>query len=512
MTSGASGQTANEPAVLVVGAGPTGLALALCLARSGIAVRLVDRAAQPATTSRAIGIQARTLELLDLFGLAEELVALGLRAVAGNIHAGSNRLVHLDLSRIRSRFPYILLLEQTETERILTEALARCGVSVERGVEVVGFKHDSSSVQVQLSKNGAAPTAASYDYMVGCDGAHSITRHGLAVGFTGKTLHQKFLLADLDVEWKLPDDQFHIFTSPEGLMAVFPMRQGHRLIAETREEPADSVSGRSLSQLETVTRRAAVKMKLSNLRWSSFFHVNSRLATKLRDGRVLLAGDAAHIHSPAGAQGMNTGIQDAINLGWKLAFVLRGDAAAELIDTYEIERYPVERGVLRNTEMLTRMVSLRASVLRRARDLIVPPVARTEFVQKMARNTISEIGISYRRARASALSGLADGDRIPDLEIEPDHEGRTRLYSVLDGVRFTLLVVSKNESGIMPGIAASIPDRIARVIFARRVLGDVPRDLSDWFCLIRPDAYIALQGPLTQAADAVDWLGALATK
>ena len=239
--------------------------------------------------------------------------------------------------------------------------------------------------------------------------------------------------------------------------------------------------------------------------------MNSRLATKLRDGRVLLAGDAAHIHSPAGAQGMNTGIQDAINLGWKLACVLRGEATPDLIDTYEDERYPVEQGVLRKTEMLTRMVSLRGSIPRRVRDLIVPTVARTGFGERIARNTISEIGISYRRGRASILNGMADGDRIPDLAIESDQVGTTRLYSLLDGVRFTLLLVSKNDvSRLMSGIAESISRQGAQVIVARGVLSDEPYDVSEWFCVIRPDAYIARQGPLTQAVDAIDWLRTVA--
>jgi len=499
-----------ESTVLIVGAGPTGLALALGLATAGVPVRLIDSKAAPATTSRAIGIQARTLELLDLFGLGETFVSLGLRAHAGNIYAKSRQLVHLDLTCLQSRYPFILLLEQTQTERLLTEALLRRGVQVERGVELLSFEQDDGGINVQFSQSGAGPMAGRYAFMVGCDGAHSITRHGLGIGFSGATLGQKFMLADVDVRWRLPDDQFHIFTSPEGLMAIFPMRSGHRLIAGTPEEPIASTNGPTLSQLEEVAaQRTAVEMTFSNLRWSSFFQVNSRLATRLRVGRVFLAGDAAHIHSPAGAQGMNTGIQDALNLAWKLAFVLRGDAAPGLLDTYQTERYPVEHGVLRKAEILTRMVSLRAPPLRHARNLIVPPLARTRLVQSVARKTISQIGINYRRGRVSVLDGLAAGDRMPDAEFELEGGETRRLYSLLDGVHFMLLLVSRSDvNRLGASLAGLVPKRVTQLICARSLLCDAHQDLHECFCLIRPDAYVAQLGPISQVAEAIDWLGA----
>jgi 3-(3-hydroxy-phenyl)propionate hydroxylase len=494
--------------VLIVGAGPTGLTLALSLATAGVPVRLIDIKAAPATTSRAIGIQARTLELLDLFGLGETFVSLGLRAHAGNIYAKSRKLVHLDLTRLQTRYPFILLLEQTETERLLTEALLRQGVRVERGVELLSFEQDDDGINVQFRQCGAEPLAGRYSYMVGCDGAHSITRHGLGVGFSGKTLRQKFMLADLDVRWNFPDDQFHIFTSPKGLVAIFPMRSGHRLIAETSEEPTASSNGPTLSQLEEVAaQRITLEMTFSNLRWSSFFQVNSRLATRLRDGRVFLAGDAAHIHSPAGAQGMNTGMQDALNLAWKLAFVLRGDAASALLDTYQTERYPVEQGVLRKTEILTRMVSLRAPPLRHARNVIVPPLARTRLVQSVAGKTISQIGINYRRGRRSVMGGLAAGDRIPDVEIELEGAGTRRLYSLLDGVHFKVLLVSRSDaSRVGASIAALVPKRVAQLICGRSLRCDEHQDLDEWFCLIRPDSYVAQLGPISRVAETINWM------
>jgi len=496
--------------VLVVGAGPTGLTLALSLATAGVPVRLIDSEPAPATTSRAIGIQARTLELLDLFGLGEMFVSLGLPAHAGNIYAKSRQLVHLDLTRLESRYPFILLLEQTETERLLTEALLRNGVQVERGVELLSFQQDEGGIDVQLSQSAAGTTVDRYAYMVGCDGAHSITRHALGVGFSGKTFRQKFMLADLDVRWRLPDDEFHIFTSQDGLMAIFPMRSGHRVIAETPNELTTSVSAPTLLLFEQIAaQRTAAEMTFSNLRWSSYFQVNSRLATRLRDGRVFLAGDAAHIHSPAGAQGMNTGMQDALNLAWKLAFVLGGDAEPDLLSTYQTERYPVERGVLRKTEFLTKMVSLQAAPLRYARNLIVPPLGRTHLVQSAARKTISQIGINYRRRRAPVLGRLAAGDRMPDAEIELEGGETRRLYSLLDGAHFQLLLVSRSDvSRLVASIGALVPKNATQLICARNLLGDEHRALDESFCLIRPDAYVAQIGPISQVGAAMDWLGA----
>jgi hypothetical protein len=207
---------------------------------------------------------------------------------------------------------------------------------------------------------------------------------------------------------------------------------------------------------------------------------------------------------------MNTGMQDALNLAWKLAFVLRGDAAPRLLDTYQTERHPVELGVLRKTEILTRMVSLRAPPLRQARNLIVPPLARTRLVQSVARKTISQIGINYRRGRARVMGGLAAGDRMPDAEIELEGEGTRRLYSLLDGARFKLLLVSGSDrSRLEASVAARVPKRVAQLICARRLLCDEHQDLAEWFCLIRPDAYVAQLGPISEVASAIDWLGAI---
>ncbi len=499
----------DAPQILIVGAGPTGLVLALCLATAGIAVRVIDARAVAATTSRAIGIQARTLELLELFGLADTFVAQGLRARAGNVYAGTKRLVHLDLSRLQSRFPFILLLEQTETERLLTRALGRLGVTVERGVELVSFEQDPGGVTARLSDQGVSSTAR-FAYLAGCDGAHSVVRHALNIGFAGRTLDQRFVLADLDINWALPNDQFHIFTSAQGLMAIFPMRRGHRLIAETPAASVDPAGGPTLPQLQAlVAGRTPTAMALSDLRWSSFFRVNSRLATRLRGGRVFLVGDAAHIHSPAGAQGMNTGVQDAVNLAWKLALVAGGKAQPALLDSYETERYPVEKGVLTKTEALTRMVSLKGALPRRIRDLVAPVVTRTGLVQRLARDTISQISVGYR-VGAAGRHGLADGDRVPDLLIEPRPTGPAqRLYPLLDPAGFTLLVVSAEEPDrAHRDLLAALAPRQVKVIAARRA-GDARRGIDpDGFFLIRPDAYLAIQGPLSRLGDARAWLDA----
>ncbi|MDB5708777.1 MAG: FAD-binding monooxygenase [Sphingomonas bacterium] len=505
---------------MIVGAGPTGLALALSLARSGIKVRLIEKLREPAATSRAIGIQARTLEMLDMFGLADAFVDRGHKGRAGNIYAGSRRLVHLDLALLASRYPYILFLEQTETERLLSEALAKLGVEVERGVEMISFQQTPELVTLVTRTGNGASEQIECEYLVGCDGAHSATRRGLDLQFDGKTLSQQFLLADLDMESWLTNDEFHIFTSPDGLLAIFPMSGGHRVIAEIPSHSEDPGSEPQLAEIEAiVARRVDAPLRLSGMRWSSYFKVNSRLASRLQDGRVFLVGDAAHIHSPAGAQGMNTGIQDAFNLGWKLAFVLRGDAAPDLLATYQAERYPVERGVLRKTELLTRIVSLKSPFLRFFRDRIAPRITALERVQRVARRTISQIGVSYRALPVPTLRGPGDvlraGDRAPDTWVQVhDNAGAKRLHALLDPTRFTLLLITRDQPVAASNRGSTVPlqsdDRVQVVIGIDAPGNGIAESANyageDRFYLIRPDGYLALVGPLGHAADAKDFL------
>ncbi|HTJ92449.1 MAG TPA: FAD-dependent monooxygenase [Pararobbsia sp.] len=483
-----AGPRRSRTEVLIVGAGPTGLALALCLARWKVPFRLIDRARAPASGSRAIGVQARTLELLEQHRVVDALLAAGHRGHAGNILAGKRRIIRIDFDPLDSRYPFLLFVEQSETEHVLTQALAALGSSVERGVEFASFEQSSQSVSAVVTHADGRAETIDAAWLVGTDGAHSIVRHQLGARFEGDTIEQGFVLADLHVEWDLPDDEFHIFLSGEGLTAIFPLGGGrYRLIADAgtkgmngrngdpgaQREPGarDVTAGESIAAAmsagisETsqhdvaptleecqriVSSRIARPVTLSSLGWSSRFAIHSRMVASLNQGRVLLAGDAAHIHSPAGAQGMNTGIQESMNLAWKLALIQRG-APLRLLETYHAERHPIERDVLRQTAFVTRMGMAERGWLMMVRDRIAPLLTALGPVRNAARRGISELSVHYRRGPLCfdrLLDGGAQaGDRAPDAYVEilegplgkvPTH---ARLFDLHDPASFSLFIL-----------------------------------------------------------------------
>src|SRR5579863_4886117 len=426
--------------VLIVGAGPTGLAAATSLARARIPVRLIDKAPQPSPYSRAIGIQARTLELLEQHRIVEPFLELGHRARAANLYSNGHRLARLDFDPLQTRYPYLLFLDQSVTERLLTEHLATLGVTVERGVELTGLTPGASRVEAVLSHADGRSEIAHAAFLIGADGAHSTVRHLLSIGFAGKTFEQTFLLADLQAVSDWSDDEFHIFASGEGLVGLFPLGGGrHRLIADnppmlaavasSAAANADSTAAHqeikpppavpSLDECRQIAaRRVHGRLDLDALAWSSYFSVSSRMAERLRAQRVFLAGDSAHVHSPAGAQGMNTGIQEAFNLGWKLARLMSGGAPDQLLDTYQAERHPIERDVLRQTSFMMHMAEAEHGPLKLLRDRVMPVLATLGPLRDAARLTVSELSVQYRRS-ALSLERVLDGgpragERAPD--------------------------------------------------------------------------------------------------
>ncbi|USU15315.1 FAD-dependent monooxygenase [Paraburkholderia fungorum] len=422
--------------VLIVGAGPTGLAAAMSLARAHIPVRLIEKALQPDPHSRAIGIQARTLELLEQHRLVEPFLELGHRARIANLFSNGMRLARLDFDPLHTRYPYLLFLDQSVTERLLTEHLATFGVTIERGVELTTFSQGSAGIQATLRHVDGRTETIRPSYMIAADGADSTIRHRLGLSFEGNTFEQTFLLADLHAETDWPEDEFHIFASGEGLVALFPMGHGrHRLIADhpaekatvltsatpavLGEPPLNQVAPPSLAECKAlIARRVRERVDVSDLAWSSHFRLNSRMVDRLRVGRIFLAGDAAHVHSPAGAQGMNTGIQEAFNLGWKLARVLQGGAPDRLLDTYHQERHPIERDVLRQTGFITQMAEADHGPLRLLRERVMPVLAALGPLRDAARMTISELSIQYRRSPLTLErvldGGPRAGERAPD--------------------------------------------------------------------------------------------------
>jgi len=500
--------------VLVIGAGPTGLTAALELARLNILVRLIDKREAPETTSRAIGIQARTLELLDQRGLAEEMVRLGNKGFGGSVYGGGKRIFRLDFSAVDSRFNYILFLPQSETERILRDALAKYGVFPEWSTQLVGIaqdalSHDASPVQAVLAHQDGGLERVFAPWAISAEGAHSTIRTTLDVQFEGKTLAEQFALGDLQVAGGLSDSDVHIFSSEHGIMALFPLGGTRfRLIGSNPLGDPGRGSPPSLEELQAIyDQRSQVAAEFHDLNWSSWFRINSRMVEKLKIGRLLLGGDAAHIHSPAGAQGMNTGMQDMINLAWKIALVIKRQAPAGLLDSYEGDRLPVMRNVLNQTEGLTEIIGTENPLARALFNHVAPWIVSTSLVQENSTARISQVALGYRAGPLSSnhfhAGNLKAGDRVPDIAVRHWTNGEwaeARLQSLLDISGFVLLDVQGDGLSafaplleaemaamsplIKPVTLASPFDERGRVF--RQELGESSMDL------VRPDGYVAV--------------------
>jgi 2-polyprenyl-6-methoxyphenol hydroxylase-like FAD-dependent oxidoreductase len=413
--------------VLVVGAGPTGLALALQLHAWKVPFRIVDRAPGPARESRAPAIQPRTLEALAGYGVTEELIARGNPARHLRLHL-SGRAVAVplfDTGLADTAHPFLLFLPQAETERVLAACLSARDVPVERGTELTALERKGSYAVCRLRRADGTDEAVTARYVVGCDGAHSAVRSLAGIGFEGYAYPQTFLLADLTVDG-LPPGVLNTFVTGDGVLVFFPLGSPApwRMIAiRPPGTPGDTVPLPLLQEI--ADRYTGGRVALRDPVWAAAFRVHNRGAARYRSGPCFLAGDAAHIHSPAGAQGMNTGIQDALNLGWKLALVCRGAAPAALLDTYEAERAPVGHGVRRLTDAAFTLLTGGNPLLRlgRARlaPLLAPLAGRAPALRGRVFRRVAELGIHYRRSPLSAGGprppggGPRAGDRLPDL-------------------------------------------------------------------------------------------------
>ena len=527
----------SAPAVdaLVVGAGPVGLLCAAELRRQGLAPRLVDRAPAPATTSRALVVWARTLELLDHAGAVEAFLAAGIRGRGIRLYADRRLLARVTVDDIDSPMPPGILLVQAETEHLLAAHLARLGGAVERGVELVGFTAGDDGVTATLRHADGRDETVRARWLVGCDGAHSTVRHGLGVDFAGFAEPNDWILADVHVEGDLPADEMLLSWSHDGALAIFPIGGGrYRLIADAgravgegrRDDP-------TLAEVQRlVEARAPLPIRCVDAVWLSAFRIHERQATSYRVGPVFLAGDAAHVHSPAGGQGMNLGMQDAANLAWKLALVHRGLAHAALLDTYDAERRPLGADVIRRAAALTRVATLRAPVLASVRNALAPRLMRLGALRHHMIRMLTQLEIAYPRgplaADARPLSRLATGPhagaRVPDVALRTADGRATTLVALRRAAGGWVLLVVPGASGgaAADALAARVRARFGAVVQPWIVADDAPAPgrLADpggdararlgasepSALLVRPDGHLGWRGPLA-AADALDaWL------
>lgn len=468
---------AGDP-VLVVGAGPTGLALAARLTAYGVRARLVDKAADRVRESRALAIQPRTLEVLAGLGVTERLVAAGNRMVRLVLHVRGrvSTLPMFDLGLADTAYPYLLFLSQAETEKILVDHLAGAGVAVERRVELTALTDDGDRVLCELSRGDGHTEKVAARYVVGCDGAHSTVRRLAGIGFEGGTYPQTFVLADVDADG-IEAGVAHVFLGARGPLFFFPLGSPATWRLLAIRPPTDADDGRPVD-LPAVQALAdeytGGGVRLRDPVWMTDFRIHLRAAASYRRGRVFLAGDAAHIHSPAGAQGMNTGIQDAVNLAWKLAHALRG-ATPELLDTYEAERLPVGRSVLRFTDRAftaaTSTTPLVRAVRTRLPALLVPLAARARRGRAFVFRNAAQLRVRYRDSPLSTdgarswRRGPKPGDRLPDAAVLHNGE-RTTVHAATATAGWHLIVC-----GARPPATAlvEVTDRYQGVLSVHRL-------------------------------------------
>jgi 2-polyprenyl-6-methoxyphenol hydroxylase-like FAD-dependent oxidoreductase len=374
--------------VVIVGAGPTGLTLACVLAANKTSFVVLDRLAEGANTSRAAVVHARTLEVLEELSVTERLIREGHVTPRFTLRDRDRVLATIRFDTLPTRYPYTLMVPQQITEAILLDRLRELGGDVYRPCSVEDLRQDKDGVSVVVAGNGQEPQTVRARYVVGADGMHSTVRDHAGIGFTGEKYEQSFLLADVHMQWTLANDEVMLFFSPEGLVVVAALPHGvHRIVATVDDAP-EHPSVSDLQQLLDTRGPARGSAKVLDIVWGSRFRVHHRLADHYRAGRILLAGDAAHVHSPAGGQGMNTGIQDGIALGHALSELLAGRADDSALDRYESTRRPAAKRVVAFTDRMTKMATLRQRRARAVRNAMIGVVGR---VPPVVRNLATEL-------------------------------------------------------------------------------------------------------------------------
>ena len=527
--------------VLIVGAGPTGLTLAIELARRGVQLRIIDREAERTATSRAIGTQARTVEVFRLMGIPETALEPATRPRALRFAERDRTLARIPFGDgLPGASPRLISMDESDTERVLERRLAQLGGQVEWSTQLLGFQVDGEWVTASLQgPDGASQLETRF--LVGADGAHSVVRHEAGIGFAGAAYPERFLLADLDIDWNLRHDEGHIWIGDDGLVAAIPLpgERRYRVIVPlppayaTKEYKSESEIAVEAETL--LAQRTGVTLRrIGDPAWASAFRIQRRQADRYRRGPVFLAGDAAHVHSPVGGQGMNTGIQDAFNLGWKLALAARDQAAPGLLDTYQAERHPIARSVLRGTHLGTRLVLAQNPLMRAIREWAVPVIVNILPIRRRILTAVSQLSINYRGSSLSVEAedraesrnrlhrnarGLRAGDRVPDATLLDARASEPVTLFDLISHGWTLLLFPGKDAkpetiGSLQWITRQVHDAVGDAVRSYVVLDtianddtgvttllDPSREVSRVFAanrglvaLVRPDGYLGYRG------------------
>ncbi|MBX3563565.1 MAG: FAD-dependent monooxygenase [Sphingomonas sp.] len=527
-------KSALDCEVLVVGAGPTGLMAANLLKRNGIDVRLVEQRPEQTRESRAFAVQARTLELMQSIGLAARFLARGMAVDSVNMHFQGKFRGGLNFAHVRAPdtpYPYIFMIPQSETEAILTEDIEKLGVKVERGVAVDRIEQDATGVTTTVTTPAGQAKIRSA-YIVGGDGSRSIVRSETGIGWEGDMVPQRFLLADCKVDWEFSHDKFRVFHNG-ALTGLFLPLDGSRLSRVMATDLSENAVGDAenarpapleLEEMQAGFAKAiGVPVKLSNPEWLTRYRAHHRIAGQYRSGRAFIAGDAAHIHSPAGGQGMNTGLQDAANLAWKLAAVLRGSGSESLLDSYDAERRPLGEAVVKSTGKLFAAAAGQAGWIAALRDrmasLALPVISKLPPFHNKVFNKLSQRGIVYPR---SAFVGGTDGKvkpggRVPNAPLT----GGKAVFDLIKGYRFHILVFSNAaldaaQSQALASISASREVEVHQIDSAGQNaeaferFGVAPDEQVT--LVVRPDGYVAWRGQGVLPGEAAALVESLAAK
>lgn len=530
--------------MLIVGAGPTGLALGIGLRRHGINCCIIDRLEAPSPYSRALGLHARSLEIFEALDVLAPIRKASRRLKAVSVYGDKGFLFELDLTSLKAPYPWVLSCPQSDVEAVLIDRYRMLGGELIRSAELLDFRQDGSGVQARI-RQGSDVQTLQYELLVGADGVGSTVREQLGIGFNGVDYSEHFLLAD--VSWDAApwsNDRSHGFLQEEGLLLALPLPQGWRLIMARREPPETPLSLAPFS--ERLTSILGDVPDLGEPRWLSQFSVQRRLAQHFRRNRVFLAGDAAHVQSPLGAQGMNTGLADAFNLSWKLAFYLKGFGQGALLDSYEQERRPVAEKMLYGVDMLSRASLVKLPLLRRSRDSLLKLAGSRRNISSRLLRTASQLDVHYRNSPLVTCGPEADvgwrhqgplpGDRLPDAALKSVRTGHLhQLHGLLrKPVHHLLLQLSEspehNERLVMYALSDRLGqeyrERVHLTVIAARTTADedVPREGTTriWrdhegefasafgdqgrLWLMRPDGHLAYRAPVSNADDLLGYL------
>jgi 2-polyprenyl-6-methoxyphenol hydroxylase-like FAD-dependent oxidoreductase len=510
--------TANTD-VLIIGAGPTGLSLACQLIRYNIDFIILDKNAGVTPFSKALGVHARTLEIYEQLGLVQTAIKRG--AIAGKVRfmEGGEIRGEANLSDIghgMSPYPYMLVLEQSKNEQLLYEYLQTHNQEVLWNAELENFSQNDTGVNARIKTSAGQSQTIEAKFLVGCDGAKSRVRQTLGLTFEGSTFERTFYVADVQIDWQLSHDALHVCFARDTFVLFFPMQGDKRYrIVGVFPEGAEKEEGDVLYEdIEAhVKQDTELALDISNVNWFSTYKVHTRRVNQFSLGRCFVAGDAAHIHSPAGAQGMNTGIQDAYNLAWKLAFVVKGYADAKLLNTYNEERLENAQRLLETTDRAFQLGAGKDWLFGFIRTRVFPPLANFilsfDAVKKTIFPLLSQIGINYRDCalsdhRSDEAFEIKAGDRMPYFLVDGKNA-----YDLLRQAKFHLLIFSDGQSDY-DTIDAELENDYGEMIEVNVIplypqIAEIFGADKSFMALLRPDNYIGLLSPEISLSELRDY-------